>query len=117
MKIPFIVEVWCSPSRQEFYHINIVPVFAGEPLGTDDDLKQYFLYFGDFFYDAFGEDYLDAKGLWKVVCNVNLHYETHYTYDGPDDCVEFEYEEIFRGQCSSWEEVRFVWSGLKKPTT
>ena len=115
MSAPFIVEVWCSPLRQEIYHQTIIPVFAGEPLGVEDDLKQEYLSgWGNFFFDAFGEDHFDIKGLWKVVFSVDVSYENYYDFDGPDCDVQFEYKEIFKGQCSSWNEVCFVWSGIKE---
>lgn len=114
MSVPFIVEVWCSPFRQEIYHQTIIPVFAGEPLGVEDDLQEYLSGWSNFFFDAFGEDHFDTKGLWKVVFNVNVTYVDYYTHDGPDCDVGFEYKEIFKSQCQSWSEVKYIWLGLKE---
>ena len=114
--IEAIVEVWCSPLRQEDYSIKIIPLFAGEMFNVEDEIKEYISWPGNFFYDAFGEEYEQIKGLWKVVFKVAIEYETYYTHDGPDTDVQIIYEELFKGKCCDWTEMKYTWLELKGKT-
>ena len=110
--IEAIIEVWCSPSRQEIYSTKMIPLCAGEIFNVKDDIDDYISWHSDFFYDAFGEDYENQKGLWKVVFKLNISYSNYYTYDGPDYDVNLNYEEFFKGKCTSWVEMKYVWLEL-----
>lgn len=110
--IEAIVEVWCSPLRQEDYSVKIIPLCAGSLFNVEDEIKEYISWTGNFFHDAFGDDYAEVKGLWKVVFKISVEYSTYYTYSGPDDDVEINYEELFKGQCQEWSEMKYIWLDL-----
>lgn len=110
--IEAIVEVWCSPLRQEDYSIKIIPLFAGGMFNVDDDIKSYIDWTGDFFSDAFGDDFQEVRGLWKVVFKVGVEYLHYDTPWGPEGDTEFYYEELFKGQCQEWTEMKYTWLEL-----
>lgn len=111
--IEAIVEVWCSPLRQEDYSIKIIPLCAGDLFNVEGDIKDdYISWTGDFFTDAFGKDYEDVKGLWKVVFKIGVRYTQYFTWDGPDGGTDFTYTELFKGQCDSWTEMKYTWLEL-----
>jgi hypothetical protein len=113
--IEAIVEVWCSSSRREDYSVNIIPLFAGEMFQVEDDIKSYIDWTGDFYSDAFGDDFQEVKGLWKVVFALGVSYTDRYDHEGiPDGDIQYSYSELFKGQCSSWQEVKYVWLSLKE---
>ncbi|MNN58650.1 hypothetical protein D3C81_1737070 [compost metagenome] len=112
--IEAIVEVWCSPLRKEDYSVKIIPLCAGDLFNVEDEIKEYISWTGDFFQDAFGEDYIQVNGLWKVVFKIYITYHELYDhYSGANEVdVEFGYEELFKGQCESWTEMKYTWLEL-----
>jgi hypothetical protein len=108
--IEAIVEVWCSPLRQEDYSVKIIPLCAGDLFNVEDDIRDYINW--DFYLNTFGVDYLEVKGLWKVVFKISVSYSTYYTYDGPDDDVDIGQEVLFKGQCQEWSEMKYIWLEL-----
>ena len=115
--IEAIVEVWCSPLRQEDYSIKIIPLCAGDLYNVEDDIREYLAWTGDFFLDAFGEDYENVKGLWKVVFKIGIDYQIKYDWEGiPDDEIYFHYEELFKGKCQEWAEMKYTWLELSGKT-
>lgn len=108
--IEAIVEVWCSPLRQEDYSIKIIPLCAGDLFNVEDDIRDYIKW--DFYLNTFGVDYIEVKGLWKVVFKISVEYSTVYTYDGPDDDVDIGQEVLFKGQCQEWTEMKYTWLEL-----
>jgi len=111
--IEAIVEVWCSPLRQEDYSVKIISLCAGDLHNVEDDIKDYISWTGDFFHHAFGDKYYEIKGLWKVVFALGVGYTDTYDWEGtPDGDVEFSYSELFKGQCESWTEMKYTWLEL-----
>ena len=69
-----ICEFWCSPLRQEIYSEKYISLDIIDWVDIDE-VKQDYIY-GDFWWDVFGEDYYDTKGLWKVVVKIDTHFES-----------------------------------------
>ncbi|WP_391557174.1 hypothetical protein [Robertmurraya sp.] len=111
--IESIVEVWCSPLRQEDYSIKIIPLCAGDLFNVEDDIREYVSWTGNFFYNSFGDSHSEVKGLWKVVFKIGVGYVDYYDWEGcPDTDIDFFYTELFKGQCESWTEVKYTWLEL-----
>lgn len=70
--IEAIVEVWCSPLRQEDYSVKIIPLCAGDLFNVEDEIKEYISWTGNFFHDAFGDDYDEVKGGDNILLGVIL---------------------------------------------
>lgn len=108
--IEAIVEVWCSPLRQEDYSVKIIPLCAGDLFNVEDEIRDYINW--DLYLNTFGVDYLEVKGLWKVVFKISVGYHTVCTCDGPDDDVDIWQEVLFKGQCQEWTEMKYIWLEL-----
>ena len=116
----YIVELWCSPSRQEVYHQNVIALSTADCcVEYDGDLNDYIKSFAsDMWYDLFGENYLEIGGLWKVVFGVRISYHPNYDWEGiPDTDVEIEVDRVmFRGKCASLSELKYIWLELNGRT-
>lgn len=110
--IEAIVEVWCSPLRQKDYSIKIIPLCAGDLFNVEDDIRDYINW--DFYLNTFGVDYLDVKGLWKVVFKIDISYHELYDhYSGANEVdVDIGQEVLFKGQCQEWAEMKYIWLEL-----
>lgn len=109
MKI--ICEFWCSPLRQEIYSEKYVSLDIIDWVDIDEIKENYTS--GDIWYDVFGEDYYDVKGLWKVVVELDTHFETFYDWEGIPDCeVHYNPKVVYKSQCGNWNELRCIWESL-----
>lgn len=111
----YIVELWCSPLRQEVYHQNVIALSTAEyRAGYDQDLNDYInSCVSDMWYDLFGENYLEVGGLWKVVFGVRLGYHTYYDWGAPDTDVWVELDQVMlKTKCSSLSELKYIWLKL-----
>ncbi len=108
--IEAIIEVWCSPLRSEDYSLKIIPLCAGDAVHMENEIKEFVGW--DLYLNAFGVDYAEVKGLWKIVAKVSIAWLEVNTWDGIDYDVDIGYEEIFKGQCHDWTEVKYAWLEL-----
>ena len=111
MKI--ICEFWCSPMRQEVYSEKYISMGTIDWVDIDE-IKENYIY-GDLWYDAFGENYHDTRGLWKVVIQLDTDFKHFYDWEGIPDCyVEYNPEVLFKSRCESFGEVRCIWEALRE---
>lgn len=109
-----ICEVWCSPARQEIYRKKLILLDSTEDCWVFDELTDYLGYHGDFFYDVFGEDFLEVGGLHKIVCKVSMEFVNDYDWEGiPDTHTEFGVDIMFKGKCSCLGELKHKWLTLQ----
>lgn len=109
--IEAIVEVWCSPMRSEQYSIKIIPLCAGSAEHMEIEIKEYIGW--DFYLNAFGVDYAEVQGLWKVVAKISIDWVEANSWEGyPDYGVDVGYEEIFKSKCYDWTEMKYTWLEL-----
>lgn len=113
--IEAIIEVWCSPMRQENYSVKIIPLCAGYADHMEEDIKEYLGW--DFYLNTFGVDYSEVRGLWKVVSRVSVSWIYTNDWEGVPDCdVDIGQEDLFKGKCYDWSEMKHVWLDLNGKT-
>jgi len=109
-----ICEVWCSPLRQEIYSKKLILLDSTEDYWVFDELTDYLSYSGDFWYDVFGEDFIETGGLFKVVCKIEISFVQSYDWEGyPDSYTEVVHEIMFKGKCSCLGELKHQWLTLQ----
>ena len=109
MKI--IYEIWCSPLRKEIYSQKFVSLGIVDWIDNDEIKGDYLD--GDFWYDVFGEDWYETKGLWKVVIEIDTYFRSFYDWEGIPDCeVEYNPKVLFKSKCESFNELRYIWESL-----
>ena len=115
-----IVELWCSPLREEVYRQNVITLSTADYCaGYDDDLNDYInSYVSDMWYDLFGENYLEIGGLWKVVFGVRISYHLYHDWEGiPDTDVQIKVDQVMlKTKCSSLSELKYIWLELNGRT-
>lgn len=112
--IELICEVWCSPSRQEIYSKKMITTNTTEDHYIDDELSEYLSWTGDFWYDAFGDDYLEIGGLYKVVSKFSVEFINEYDYEGfPETRTNVFNDIIFKSKCSCFGELKYHWLSFK----
>lgn len=108
-----ICEFWCSPLRQEVYSEKYIVLDTFEHDMVSEVKENYVGGFGDFWYDVFGEDHSNVRGLWKVVCTVEVNRRHFYDWEGCPDCeTNFKIEVMFKEKCQSLTEVKWQWLEL-----
>jgi hypothetical protein len=96
------------------YSTRTIPLCAGYATHAENEIKEYLGW--KFYSDAFGDDHYVVEGLWKVVAKIGIDWlETHNNSDGcPDYYTNIVYEELFKGQCYDWSELKQIWRQLKR---
>jgi len=116
----YIVEIWCSPLRQEVYQQNVITLSSADYCaGYDDDLNDYInSCVSDMWHDLFGADYFGVGGLWKVVFGVRISYDLYHDWGGiPDTDVQIELDQVMlKTKCSSLSELKYIWLELNGRT-
>lgn len=109
-----LCEFWCSPFRREIYSENFILLEGTDESYVLDEIKEFYTgAFGDFWFDVFGENTDEIKGLFRVVIEVDVNWEHNYDWEGiPDTETKFNLRLIFKGQCACFSEVKWKWLEL-----
>jgi len=106
-------EFWCSPLRQEIYSQKFISAGTFDTPLIDEIKENYVYAFGDFWPDVFGDEYAETGGLFKVLCGIEVTYQSSYDWEGcPDYDVQFEVDVMGKNKCTSLAELKSIWLEL-----